>query len=156
MAVRVTQFVTEVAILTAPPVLVTQFVLEVALVPTPPSITCGNPPPGTQGIAYSHTFPATGGDPPYTYSISAGELPPGLTLNASTGVASGTPTVSGTYVFTVAIVDSNSNVAAVQCSITISSIVKITLRGVKRRPAGCQPEGDLQELPTAPHVKRAI
>ncbi len=47
---------------------------------------------GTVGTAYSRTVSATGGTGSYTYSVSAGTLPAGLTLNASSGVISGTPT----------------------------------------------------------------
>jgi hypothetical protein len=47
---------------------------------------------GTVGTAYSQTInPATGGIAPVTYAVTVGSLPPGLTLNASTGVISGTP-----------------------------------------------------------------
>jgi hypothetical protein len=37
-------------------------------------------------------FSTTGGKAPYTYYISSGEFPPGLTLNPNTGILSGTPT----------------------------------------------------------------
>lgn len=50
---------------------------------------------GTVGTAYSVTLVATGGVGPYTYSVSLGALPAGLTLNASTGAITGTPTASG-------------------------------------------------------------
>lgn len=49
-------------------------------------------PNGTVGIAYSYTLTASGGVPPYTYTIASGSLPTGLSLNSSTGVVSGTPT----------------------------------------------------------------
>jgi len=64
------------------------------------SILCDSPPAGTVGVFYSHTFPASGGVPPYTFSI-IGTLPPGLTLNTSTGVVSGIPTTAGPWNFTV-------------------------------------------------------
>src|SRR5277367_882519 len=42
-------------------------------------------------LPYSNTLQATGGTPPYTWSIASGVLPQGLQLNASTGTISGTP-----------------------------------------------------------------
>nr|WP_249153943.1 IPT/TIG domain-containing protein [Janthinobacterium lividum] len=53
------------------------------------------------GDAYSQTFTAAGGIAPYAYSVSSGTLPTGLVLNAATGIVSGTPTVAGSYNFTL-------------------------------------------------------
>jgi Putative Ig domain len=53
---------------------------------------------------------ATGGTPAYTWSITAGSLPAGLTLAATTGIISGTPTTSGTYNFTATVSDNGSPV----------------------------------------------
>lgn len=52
----------------------------------------------TTGVAYSLDINAnwTGGYPPRTYTLTAGALPPGLTLGATTGVISGTRTSGGT------------------------------------------------------------
>ncbi|WP_370680967.1 putative Ig domain-containing protein [Comamonas sp. GB3 AK4-5] len=63
-------------------------------------------PAGTQSQAYSQTLAASQGAAPYTYAISAGNLPSGLVLG-SDGSLSGTPTVSGTFSFTVEATDSN-------------------------------------------------
>jgi hypothetical protein len=61
--------------------------------------------PGTVGTPYSLAMTATLSDPK-TWSISTGALPPGLTLNATSGLISGTPTTVGSYTFTVrAVVD---------------------------------------------------
>ena len=63
-------------------------------------------PDGIEGTAYSQTLHAAGGATPYTWSVVAGALPPGLSLASSTGVISGTPTAPGTYTFAVEVTDS--------------------------------------------------
>ncbi len=72
-------------------------------------------PPGTEGVPYSTTLTASGGLPPYNWSIISGKLPPGLALDPTTCtnssvpcVISGTPTTSGPFVFTVQLQDSGS------------------------------------------------
>lgn len=50
----------------------------------------------TVGTAYSAQFTASGGTAPYVYTVAAGSLPAGLSLNASTGLISGTPTTAQT------------------------------------------------------------
>jgi len=72
----------------------------------------GTLPAGQVGVAYSQTATASGGTAPYTFSISAGALPTGITLNASTGMISGTPTVASTYSFTVRAADSSTGTGA--------------------------------------------
>lgn len=66
---------------------------------------------GTVGAPYSQTLTATGGTgAAYTFSVSSGTLPPGITLNPTTGVLSGTPTAvgSGPYTFTVTVTDNSA------------------------------------------------
>ena len=55
--------------------------------------------PGQLTVPYSLQFTATGGTP--TWSVSSGALPPGLSLNNSSGLLSGTPTAAGDYTFKV-------------------------------------------------------
>ena len=86
-------------------------------------ITQVNLPAGTVGGAYSGGFSVSGGVPPYTWSIAQFALPPGLTINSSTGQITGTPTTAGAFSFRARVVDSDETqwfVDSVQ-SITISS-----------------------------------
>jgi hypothetical protein len=80
--------------------------------------TCGNS-RATAGTGYSATMSVTGGTPNYTYSIVSGSLPPGLTLNGSTGAISGTPTTAGTYQFTSKVVDSKGKSDTAICTIVV-------------------------------------
>ncbi|MDR3225995.1 MAG: putative Ig domain-containing protein, partial [Clostridiales Family XIII bacterium] len=65
-----------------------------------PVISTASLPNATKGTTYSQTLAATG-TAPITWSVVSGALPSGLTLNASTGIISGTPTTESTYAFSV-------------------------------------------------------
>jgi hypothetical protein len=69
---------------------------------------------------------ASGGTPAYTWSVSDGSLPPGLSLNSSTGAISGTPTAAGTYSFTVKVTDNAGVTATKALSILINAAPAIT------------------------------
>ena len=68
-------------------------------------ITTLSLPSGTRNVAYSVQLNATGGVPPYTWTVSAGTIAPGLTVDRNTGRISGVPTVFGTYNFSVTVRD---------------------------------------------------
>jgi len=150
---KVTQSVVEFVTLSTGTAKVTQSVLEfvVGL-----GVTCNNPPNGQVGIAYHHTFLSGGGTAPVTFSISAGSLPPGLSLAAATGIVTGTPTTAGTYAFTVLVTDAGGGSSSVSCSIVIASqSLTIVLYGWKLyRDQPCV--DDNVELAQAPQVKRAL
>jgi hypothetical protein len=63
-------------------------------------------PPGNAQMQYSQTVSASGGTAPYTFTVSAGSLPNGLTLNPATGLISGIPQQSGLSNFTIQATDS--------------------------------------------------
>jgi hypothetical protein len=101
------------------------------LVLTPPTVPL---PTGNAGINYptAETFTASGGSGTgYTWSVSAGNLPTGLSLSAATGtttsITAGPPTTAGTYPFTVKLIDSVGNIATTSgLSITINPPINVT------------------------------
>jgi len=77
-----------------------------------PLITVNPPtlPTGAVGSLYSQTISAIGGTAPHGFTVTAGSLPPGLTLTSSgpsSALLSGTPTTSGTSIFTITATDAN-------------------------------------------------
>ncbi|MCB0183003.1 MAG: putative Ig domain-containing protein, partial [Caldilineaceae bacterium] len=64
-------------------------------------------PNGTVGTAYSATVSASGGTAPYTFAVTSGALPAGLSLNGSTGAITGTPTSTTAANFTISVTDDN-------------------------------------------------
>lgn len=87
----------------------------------------------TQGQSgYSQTFTASGGSGALTWSVIAGSGSgtlspvPGLTLNASTGVLSGTPTASGNFTFTLQVSDAAGKMATKQFTLPINSALSIS------------------------------
>jgi hypothetical protein len=87
-------------------------------------VTTSSLPDGTEAEAYTSTLQAGGGLSPYTFSVSAGTLPPGLAL-ASTGVLAGTPTQGGSFAFTAVVTDSNQRTATASLSIRVFSLLSI-------------------------------
>lgn len=80
-------------------------------------------------VGQSYTLPlaATGGSPPYTWHVAAGDLPPGLKLHPHSGKIEGTPTTPGDYRFTVVVVDSGVPKFQIQSDVTIHVIAGLTV-----------------------------
>jgi hypothetical protein len=95
--------------------------------PAPLAIVCASG-TGQVNVAYSSFVAASGGFAPYTFSIIGGALPPGLSLNPTTGAITGTPTTAGTYNYTVEVADATASPGSLagtitsNCSITIAPI----------------------------------
>ncbi len=95
-------------------------------VAAPLTLTTPSPlPQATATANYAQTFAASGGTAPYTYSVTAGTLPSGLTL-ASSGALSGTPSAAGTSTFTVQVKDSVNATFSKQYQLTVNAAVGIS------------------------------
>jgi len=73
----------------------------------PPQITTTSLPDGMVKSPYSARLTAVGGNPPYRWSVT-GSLPPGLHFHKKLGTITGKPQASGTYSFTVVVIDSKT------------------------------------------------
>lgn len=78
---------------------------------------------GIVGAAYTETISVQGGTAPYTFAVSAGSLPAGLSLNGTTGIISGAPTTVGTYDFTIQATDANAAAGSTDFEIGVTAPV---------------------------------
>ncbi|HJQ25209.1 MAG TPA: putative Ig domain-containing protein [Blastocatellia bacterium] len=89
-----------------------------------------------KGQTFSYQPTASGGTPPYSWAITAGALPPGLTLNTATGAVSGTPTASGDYSITLAVRDQLNQVVAGTMAIKVTEAQPAPLISKAKYKAG--------------------
>ncbi len=86
-------------------------------------ITAASFPNGAVGVLYNQTTPAaiaSGGAPPYTWSLASGSIP-GLTFVPANVAFTGTPTTAGTFPITLQVADSGGLTASKQFSVTIAA-----------------------------------
>jgi len=94
---------------------------------TPPVISTPSPlPNGTTGVNYSQTISASGGTPPYTWTVLSGSLPGGLTLGSTTGTISGKPSAAGPFNFTMQLTDSTGVTTSQPFALTIVAGLSIS------------------------------
>ena len=87
----------------------------------PPAITTGNLPDGRTGNAYDAGFTATGGAPPYSWTVSKGPIPPGLTLNLNDGQLAGMPATEGGYSFIIKVTDAKAQTAQKSFTLNVAA-----------------------------------
>jgi hypothetical protein len=92
--------------------------LPLIIAPAPLGVTTESVGEGALTEPFSLTFTATGGIPPYTWSISGGDPPPGLSLSSG-GNLSGTPREAGSFTFQVQVTDSRRVSASREFSLVI-------------------------------------
>ena len=82
---------------------------------------------GEVGVGYTPVvLTATGGVPPYHWNVSAGTLPPGLTIG-SDGSVSGTPAAAGAFPFSIEVSDSADGTAPIKGTINVASALNVSL-----------------------------
>jgi len=113
-----------------------------ASIASPLGITTTSLSNGMVNVAYSDPLSASGGTLPYTWSLSAGSLPAGVTLSSS-GTISGTATIPGSYSFTIQVSDSGGQNAPQAFGVTIYADTSLDqYGGVTQQPCPNGPTGD--------------
>jgi hypothetical protein len=93
-------------------------------------------PPGSRSQVYSTTLTGSGGTAPYSFAVTGGVLPAGVSLSAA-GVLSGTPGAIGSYTFTVTATDANASSASRTYTLNINvATLDITPSNLADAPAG--------------------
>jgi hypothetical protein len=81
---------------------------------------------GGVGQTYAGGLSLLNGTGPFTFVVTSGSLPPGLTMTPSTGTFSGAPTTAGTYTFTVQVTDADGQTASQQFTIVVQPFAVAT------------------------------
>ncbi|GAB3028156.1 hypothetical protein GCM10027185_30340 [Spirosoma pulveris] len=105
------------------------------------NITTSSLPAAVVGTAYNQSVVATGGTQPYTFLVSDGSLPVGMSLNGSTGLLSGTPTMAGTYTFNITVFDGAncSSIMALTLQVAGGPVCNLVATAV---PGDCNPQNN--------------
>ena len=115
--------------------------------PAPPlTITTSSATPGTIGVPYTFALTANGGGT-QTWSVVAGQIPSGLSLNPTSGTLAGTPTAAGTYTFTIRVQD-GSRSDTKQLTIAVRSPVAITTPAIPLEEVGVEVDEPLRLVAT--------
>ena len=100
--------------------------LQVATSPLPAAVA---------GTSYSSSINVTGGTPGYSFAVTQGGLPGGLSLQSATGMISGTPNTPGTASVTISVQDQSNPMQSQSATLTMSVIPKLSV-AASAAPAG--------------------
>ena len=87
------------------------------------------------GTPVSTPLAATGGKPPYSWSVQTGALPPGVSLSAE-GIISGTPTETGDSNFTTQVRDANNTAVSKSFAVRVVTPLVLTTQTIPAAPFG--------------------
>ncbi|MHB1472500.1 MAG: putative Ig domain-containing protein [Dermatophilaceae bacterium] len=103
----------------------------------------------TVSVAYAATLTASGGSPPYSWSVTSGSLPAGLSL-ASDGSITGTPTTAGPTTFVVEVKDAAGSTVSQPLSLTVGAAPLASVTGLVPVAIG------VTQLPTTTSVSASV
>ena len=107
----------------------------VTVQPAPPlAITTSSLTGAVVNRAYDANLSASGGNPPYRWTISAGSLAAGIQLQASTGALAGTALQPGNYSFTAKVTDGASNSVTQNFTLAVSTVTNSNFDGPAELP----------------------
>lgn len=119
-----------------------QRAMMITVLPPPVEVVTSSLPVAQQGNLFSYQLSAIGGKPPYTWAISSGALPAGLSVASSTGMISGVPIAAGSFSFAVDVTDAESRTARKALALRVMPPLLIqavsSLEGLKGSPFGYQ------------------
>jgi gliding motility-associated-like protein len=110
---------------------------------------------GTVGTAYTQTVATTGGTSPYTYVVTIGSLPTGLTLS-SAGAITGTPTTGGTFNFTVKATDASTGTGPYSNTKAYALVIDPAVQAITFSTTGTATYGDADFDPAATSTNSSI
>ncbi len=111
-----------------------------AATPPPPVVTASQSASGAIGSAFSYSVAAS--NTPTSYALTSGSLPPGITLNNTSGLLSGTPTTAGTFTPNFTATNSGGTSSSAPVTLTISNPALIVYEGFNYVLAVTDPDPD--------------
>ncbi len=90
-------------------------------------------PQATHAGAFNQTISVSGGTAPYTYAVTAGSLPQGVSLSTA-GVLAGAPSQAGSFAFTVEVRDANGFSGTQAYELTVAQAAQ-AIAGFSANPA---------------------
>jgi hypothetical protein len=97
--------------------------------PFPLAVTTTSLPSAQEGAAYGQLVRARGGFAPYAWSVTAGSLPPGLSVDARTGLISGNSAATGTSQLTIRVEDTAGSWASQPFTLVVYPVAPLTVAG---------------------------